>query len=92
MPRFIHLPETGLTIDAEQVAFIARKGINEYALFLRGLANGLVITGVDLDAFHSVTETAKPEAPSKVLVQKERPRSSDPIDADERASQVLVAS
>lgn len=70
MARFITLPESRVTVDADSVGFIMQQSLDEWVLVLRGFPKSPIVSMVDREAFLKFVDAAAPEAPSKLAVME----------------------
>jgi hypothetical protein len=59
MPKFVKLPVSGIILDTESIAFVARKDLNSFHVFMKNVAAAWpTVEGKDCEALekHLATE------------------------------------
>lgn len=65
MSRYIKLPESRITVDADLVVLMFPKDLNQYVMVVRGFGDAPIISGTDKDAFDDfvgAVQAPKPKA------------------------------
>jgi hypothetical protein len=66
MSRFVKLPVSKITLDADNISFVARQNVNSYVVITKTPAAAQpVIEGVDLELLEKFVECTILEAPKE---------------------------